>query len=195
MNKILTGVLILLVAVVAGCSTKIDGQMTTSHMTAEVLIAQAKAEAIKAQADAIRASIHQGSSDLEAYLARESIASLEVTESGIKAPKTGNDVALAATRQLKDIVKYGVGGVIGYKVADGVADALKNGGTTEITAEGDVTNVREENHATNFGKNGNAAMTRSEDDYSVKTEIIKEEKPEEEEDEEETPSVEEPTED
>lgn len=137
MNKILSLLVAIPMLFMVGCADEFDVAMVEKHMNAEIEIAKAKAAAIDSKSEAIALTITENSTDLERYLAREQIASLEVTESGLKSITTGNDVAVTLTQDGKVIVRDIVTGAVVYRGIVGLTEALANSGDTNIVNEGD----------------------------------------------------------
>lgn len=165
----LVRILMVLLLTLTGCATQNDVSMNSMHMLAEIEIAQAKAEAIQAQAGAIQETITADSSELERHLAREQIVELEVTQSGLKAPTNGNDVAKAAVKEGGGWLKTTVGGVVIWRGIDGVADLAKSAGSTDIKAsEGSTVNLnKNEKHTTAIGRETTATSEKGVEEEEV----------------------------
>lgn len=138
--------------VLSGCATKNDVSIATAEMSAEVSIAASKSSAVAAQSAALTQALLSAETPLERHLIAEQIAKLEVTPSGIVRSKNGNDVATEGVKAAPGIIRDGIYGTVAWKVADGLADAFKTGGTKVTASEGSTVNLStNEEHTTSIG--------------------------------------------
>lgn len=141
MKKLLVCIGLALTMALSGCADEYDVMMVERHMQAEVDIARAKADATIAQSEALALTVTEDMSDLERYFARQAIASLVITPSGLKSITTGNDVVITLTQDGKAIVRDVVTGAVIYRGVIGLTDALKNSGNTTVNVEGEDNQV------------------------------------------------------
>lgn len=147
MKKVLMMMVLPIALMLTSCADEFDVAMVERHMQAEIEIAKAKAAAITAQSEAIAITLDNESSDLERYLARQQIAGLVMTPSGLKSITTGNDVIMSITKDGKVIVRDIVTGAVVYRGIVGLTDALASAGNTNIAVDGEgntVTTNRED---------------------------------------------------
>jgi len=148
----------------SSCANEYDVMMVEKQMEAEIKIAEAKARATEAQSDALALTITENMSDLERFFAREQIASLEVTPSGLKSVTTGNDVLITIAADGRFIVRDIVTGTVLYRSVVGLADALKNSGNTDVRIDGEGNSVevaQSEVKQVVVGENNVATSTQS----------------------------------
>lgn len=141
MKKVLMLLILPIALMLSSCANEFDVQLVKHHMDAEKSIAKSKSEAIQAKANAIAQTFDEDTTPLEAYLARDQIASMTVTGSGIEKVTTSNDVLLTVAADGKYIVKSIVTGTVLYRGVVGLTGALKDAGNTLIHNTGDGNQV------------------------------------------------------
>lgn len=127
--------LVVSLSLLVGCANQFDVDMVKYQMIAEKEIAWAKSDLGVAQAEAISKTLNEESTDLERYLARQQIAGLVVTPSGIKNVTTGNDVISFLARDGSTIIKDVITGAVIWRGIIGLENVLADMGSTTIHAE------------------------------------------------------------